>query len=124
MSILRFRVGRRPGRRRSPNRVDPTPVTAPAPQAVERGDTPGLNIRWTQVNSSWIDALRFVPVAREGNRKYATGYVDMRVKGTGRRYRYGPGVKQENFNTWIVAASKGKYWWRYFTRRWSPATKL
>lgn len=81
-------------------------------------------MRWTPVTSSWIDALRFVPTERIGNRKYATGYIDMRVKWRGKRYRYGPGIKQESFQTWIMAASRGKYWWRYFTKRWSPAQKL
>lgn len=85
----------------------------------------GANVRWTPVYSSWIEALRFVPTGRQGNQALAYGYIDMKVKkrprnGTG-RYRYGPGISQRSFNTWIVAASRGKYWWRYFTARWSPA---
>lgn len=95
--------------RKKPN---PTPIA------------PVWNQRWTPVNSSWIRGLRFVPTERIGNRKYTTGYIEMQVHYQNRRYRYGPGIKQESFQTWVVAASKGRYWWRYFTQRFSPAERI
>lgn len=86
---------------------------------------PGRGIAWVSVRSSWILALRFVPTGRQGNQKYADGYVDMMVKYQRRCYRYGPVQGgQRSFNTWRVAASRGKYWWRYWTRKWSPARRI
>lgn len=82
----------------------------------------GRGIAWRTVNSSWITALRWVPTYRQGNQSLAYGYIDMRTKKNA--YRYGPGISQRSFNTWLVAASRGKYWWRYHTARWSPAVKL
>lgn len=105
--------------------TDASPTEARKPllavERLERGE-PGRGIAWTPVNSSWIQALRWIPTEREGNQRYASGYIDMRTKKNA--YRYGPGIRQTSFQTWLVAASRGKYWWRYFTRRWSPARKL
>lgn len=104
--------------------ASPTEARPASRLAVERLEhwEPGRGIAWTPVSSSWIEALRWVPTEREGNRRYATGFIDMRTKD--HAYRYGPGIKQQSWQTWLVAASRGKYWWRYFTRRWSPARKL
>ncbi len=85
---------------------------------------PGLNVRWVATpSSSWIDALRFVPVTRQGNQKYALGFIDMRTRKGGRRYRYGNRklISQDTYNRWLAGASKGKWWWRYVTRSYSPA---
>jgi len=85
----------------------------------------GRGIPWTDTTGSWIVALRWIPTDRIGNRYLASGYIDMMTaKPYQHAYRYGPGISQRSFNTWLVAASRGKYWWRYFTRRWSPARKL
>lgn len=129
-AILRGAVRRRITATRAalPPSQQSRPIT---PLTTSQADdkTLGRNVPWKAVpRSSWIAALRFIPVARVGNSRYATGYVDMMVKkkprtGSG-RYRYGPGINQNSFNTWFIAASKGKYWWRYFTRRWSPAQKI
>lgn len=106
-------------------RLPPKPARQTLPvQPLEKGEK-GKGVAWHDTVSSWITGLRFIPTARVGNQALASGYIDMR---TGPRYRhayrYGPGISQRSFNTWLVAASRGKYWWRYFTRRWSPARKL
>jgi hypothetical protein len=85
----------------------------------------GPGIAWVPVRSVWIAALRWVPIGRRSPTAYlAEGYIDMLVHYQNRAYRYGPGISQRQFNTWRVAASRGKYWWRYFTRRWSPARRI
>lgn len=97
----------------------------PPKPAQTSGRVAGANRRWTRTpGSSWIWGLRYVPGERTNNRKYTTGSIDMKVKNGGQVYRYGPGINEESFLTWINAASRGKYFWRYWTRRWSPATKI
>lgn len=112
------------------------PAPAPASTVLTTGRGPGArpktdedlgrNVAWVPVRSSWIAALRWVPTGRKTATAYlAEGYIDMKTRPPYQRaYRYGPGISQRQFNTWRVAASRGKYWWRYFTRRWSPARRI
>jgi len=94
-----------------------------------RGDKPGEphyrpNV-WHHVDSSWIKALRFVPVS-VGATRQVTGYVDMWVYWKGRKYRYGMQklVYHHRFSDWIETASKGKFWWYRWTVEWSPAERI
>lgn len=90
----------------------------------------GQETAWQRVSSSWIEALRFVPVQRpsSGTRggRTALGFVDMRTIKGKRRYRYGTRqlIGMRTYESWVVAASKGKWWWRYVTARYSPAVKF
>lgn len=86
---------------------------------------------WIGVRSSWIRALRFVPVARGRGPhlvqpKRIVGYVDMRVKYEGREYRYGDGtnIYLLQFKDWRTAASKGIFWWTRWTKMYSPAVRM
>lgn len=80
---------------------------------------------WVAVRSSWIRALRFVPVGR-GAKNRLVGYIDMKVKYEGREYRYGDGkdIYLLQFKDWRTAASKGIFWWTRWTRNYSPAVRL
>jgi hypothetical protein len=103
-----------------------------APPPLPTPFLPGDLSDWHLVSSSWIGALRFVPLGTKippgepiTNPRSLAGYVDMKVHNTKYPiYRYGPGVKWGEFDKWVDAASKGKFWWRIWTARWSPAQKI